>query len=668
MATDSNARTWAVLVGIDLYSDKNEGENLYGCVRDVEDMRHVLETRLKTPLLHITILTAPHGGNKTLTSMPTKGNVIEALEDVIRKSEKGDFVYIHYSGHGDRMLTAYPDLKDAGAKDEVLCTLEEDIRDVELGNLLDNMANKGLAVLAVLDCCHSGGATRAGKGDRVRCRRIIPESNDGGHGPDETSGFRGVRNAAVVQNWFYRDRGYNLIAACQPHELAAEHSAPDGSIHGALTYYFLETLAALGDEKDMVHYGKLQEVLEAKCKYLAQQPMLLGDRRQLVFRSVDLLQPESPNFVASVLRADSCSVTLDRGLASRISVGDKFRIYQPSQWFLGAPSTGSNDLPEVIVCKVEDTESEARLHQESHGTLKNVGSGCLAKLYERSRPAIVKFIGKDTNDLLSTVPALEDLQRSWASYVDPCAPVLIDFGPESINADFYLQIKQDFCFCIKNQEGNLMSNIPTLRADTPGITKILMGLLQHLNSYQALAALKSPTATRSLSHEFEIMEDKVEQGDEESLSSWRIRFKNLHTHPVYITILNLSPAYGVHQILPDQGSSSVAVDAGREIPELVIDIRVPTLLKPLTANPDFTMTDVVKLIVTAEQTDFRYYELPDLEPLDTCMNGSEGLSGGKLRNTWVRKPRVASWLVDQKEIVTTGSSTVRGREKNLPMW
>jgi hypothetical protein len=300
-----------VVIGIDLYSDKNEGENLYGCVRDVEDMRHVLETRLRMPLHHITILTAPHGGKKTPTSMPTKPNVIEALEDVIRKSEKGDFVYIHYSGHGDRMPTPYPDLKDAGEKDEVLCTLEEDIRDVELGNLLDNMANKGLAVLAVLGFCHSGVATRAGKGNRVRCRWIILEVDDCGYGPDEALGFRGVRNAVVVRNRFYRDRGYNLIAACQPQELAAERSAPDGSIHGALTYYFLETLATLGSEKDLVHYGKLQEVLDAKCMCLAQQLMLLGDRRRLVFRSVDLLQPESPNFVASVLRTDSYSVTLD---------------------------------------------------------------------------------------------------------------------------------------------------------------------------------------------------------------------------------------------------------------------------------------------------------------------------------------------------------------------
>jgi hypothetical protein len=40
---------WAVLVGIDLYSKKHDDANLYGCVADVEDMRHMLETRLKTP-------------------------------------------------------------------------------------------------------------------------------------------------------------------------------------------------------------------------------------------------------------------------------------------------------------------------------------------------------------------------------------------------------------------------------------------------------------------------------------------------------------------------------------------------------------------------------------------------------------------------------------------
>jgi len=666
MATDPNFRAWAVLIGIDVYSNKSEGENLYGCVRDVEDMRHVLETRVKMPLDHIKILIAPHGEKVPPARMPTKSHVIEALEDITCKSEEGDFVYIHYSGHGDRMPTAYPDLKDAGAKDEVLCTLEEDIRDVQFGNLLDNMANKGLAVLVVLDCCHSGGATRAGKENRVRCRHIVPAVEHDGHGLDQASGFRGVRNAAVIQSWFYRDRGYNLIAACQPHELAAEHSAHDGTIHGALTFYLLETLAVLGGEKDPVHYGKLQEVLEAKCTHLAQQPMLLGDRRRLVFRSVDLLQPEAPNFVASILRVDSCSVTLDRGLASRISVGDKFKIYQPSQWFLGAPSTDISELPEVIVSAIKDTESEARFRQESSGTLKDVDSCCLAKLYERSRPAIVKFIGEYTNNPISIVPALEDLRQNWALYADPCDPVFIDFGPESVHADFYLQLTQDLYFCIKNKEGILMQNLPTLRATTPGITKILMGLLQHLNSYRALANLKSPTTTTNLSYEFEIVEDQVEPGDEESLSSWRIRFKNLHTRPVYITLLNLTPVYGVHQILPAQGSSSVAVDAGKEIQELVIDIRVPTLLMPLAASPHFTMTDVIKLIVTTKQTDFRYYELPDLEPLDTSMNASEGLPDGKLRNTRVRKPKVASWLVDQKEIVTTRSSTVKMRGKDHP--
>jgi fatty acid-binding protein DegV len=61
-------------------------------------MRHGLETRLKMPLHHIKTLTATHGGKQPPTSMPTKSNLIEALEDVIRKSEKGDFVYIHYSG------------------------------------------------------------------------------------------------------------------------------------------------------------------------------------------------------------------------------------------------------------------------------------------------------------------------------------------------------------------------------------------------------------------------------------------------------------------------------------------------------------------------------------------------------------------------------------------
>ncbi|OCL10957.1 hypothetical protein AOQ84DRAFT_425652 [Glonium stellatum] len=48
--------------------------------------------------------------------------------------------------------------------------MEKDIRDKELGDELDLMAEKGLVVLAILDCCYSGGATRDRRYGPIRCR------------------------------------------------------------------------------------------------------------------------------------------------------------------------------------------------------------------------------------------------------------------------------------------------------------------------------------------------------------------------------------------------------------------------------------------------------------------------------------------------------------------
>ena len=646
-----NPQSWAVLIGIDHYSDKHEDENLYGCVNDVEAIRKMLESRLKMPSCHTTLLTAPHSVKQNPPSIPTKLNVIGALKKIAHKAQKGDFVYIHYSGHGDRAPTIYPALKEAGAKDEVLCTLEEDIRDVEFGDFLDNMVIKGLTVLTLLDCCYSGGATRAGSGNRVRCRRITSGESDTDPDMEKASNFRGLRNAVVSQNWFYRGREYNLIAACQPHELAAECRTIDGTIHGAITHKFLESLESLDSQTIPVSYGKLQEVLEAKSKSLTQQPMLLGDRNRLVFKSVNLI-PETLDLVANILKADSLSVTLDRGFVSGISVGDRFHIYQPSQWSLGSPSTTSNKLPEVIVTKVLDMESEARLHQDSPGALDNVGTGCLTKLYERSRPAIARFTSSGSQDPI-IASALDNLKQNWPLYIDPCAPIHLNFSAELNHANFYLEIDSDLCFRIKDQERKYMQNIPRLRIDAAEMPKNLMSLLQHLQSYQVVAALKRPTSAQSLPYEFEIKEDMVPQGDEDSLASWKIQFKNLHNRPVYVTILNLNPVYGVHQILPDQESNSIAVDPGRGIPELIVDIHVPSLLKPLEKKPDFTMTDVVKLIVTTQRTGFRYYELPDLESVDKLNQGPEVPESGRLQNARVRQTKVGNWVVDQREIVTT---------------
>ncbi|RSM03785.1 hypothetical protein CEP52_007212 [Fusarium oligoseptatum] len=144
---------WAVVVGIDNYDD---GNHLYGCVRDAEDVSAVLQSKLKIPSDNLEVLVSRHGDpiKYSASSTPTRDNVIRALEKLEDK-DPGAFVLFYYSGHGGQCPTNHPGLKEAGELDEMICTLEEDIDDVELGRLLNRLATKH-TVLAILDCLTYG--------------------------------------------------------------------------------------------------------------------------------------------------------------------------------------------------------------------------------------------------------------------------------------------------------------------------------------------------------------------------------------------------------------------------------------------------------------------------------------------------------------------------------
>ena len=94
----------AILVGINSYPRKP----LRGCVRDVRAMHHYLLDNSRKPL-HAELLIADGNADVEQSSLsqesclrPTYANVTSVLADVARSANSGDFVYIHFSGHGTR--------------------------------------------------------------------------------------------------------------------------------------------------------------------------------------------------------------------------------------------------------------------------------------------------------------------------------------------------------------------------------------------------------------------------------------------------------------------------------------------------------------------------------------------------------------------------------------
>lgn len=214
---------YALLIGIDCYLPNHlpggySYSSLGGCVRDIKHVEAFLVSRLGMTPERILKLTASRGDGQQpvepLAQWPTYENMVAKFKQLISIASGGDQVYIHYSGHGGRALTAYKSLKGDDGLDEALVPTNignseaRYLRDVELAYLLKSMVDKGLVVTVVLDSCHSGGATRGvGKatprtmmpsGSGYDTSRNRPTLSDVASPEDLKAAWRGLRVAPAL--------------------------------------------------------------------------------------------------------------------------------------------------------------------------------------------------------------------------------------------------------------------------------------------------------------------------------------------------------------------------------------------------------------------------------------------------------------------------------------
>jgi hypothetical protein len=153
----NTGRIYALLVGINDYAPSVG--RLRGCLNDVEAVQDWLVGAYGRERLAIECLR---------DSEATRANVIGQFRAHLGQAGPDDVVFFHYSGHGARAQSAaafkrlYPDGKDEG----LVCVDSRepggfDLADKELAVLLHEVAARGPHIAMLLDCCHSGSATRA---------------------------------------------------------------------------------------------------------------------------------------------------------------------------------------------------------------------------------------------------------------------------------------------------------------------------------------------------------------------------------------------------------------------------------------------------------------------------------------------------------------------------
>lgn len=170
------------MIGINYYPDDDETSPLEGCVRDVEQLQQHSEGREN---IHTTLLKASFDNEvdskkpfEDENQLPTLENIRSSINRIISKANTGDLVHIHFSGHGVRRKTQSNDFGDHENGDLAL-VLYDPISNVtylqglELARRLEEMVNKGLKPVLILDCCHSGAILRDGRDQNGKIREAV---------------------------------------------------------------------------------------------------------------------------------------------------------------------------------------------------------------------------------------------------------------------------------------------------------------------------------------------------------------------------------------------------------------------------------------------------------------------------------------------------------------
>jgi hypothetical protein len=292
------AENHAILIGANQYQNLEERWWLKGPANDVQLVAGYLTTSAPVPFdaANVTVLTDGVDGS----TAPTLAAIRTAFADLTARVQPGDFVYLHFSGHGTQAPALDPASEldgldelflpvDIGPWSDGVGAVENALVDDEIGTLIDGLRAKGANVWAVFDSCHSGTATRSLDGaDDVRTRQLPPEAL--GIDPDAVEVTRSIGDPreGMEAPFDAGDGEGSFVAffAAQTNEVTPEKNLPKGKPgrkpQGVFTFTLMEVLA----EYPGATYAQVgQEVLRRySVKNLARStPLFEGNLDQVVF-------------------------------------------------------------------------------------------------------------------------------------------------------------------------------------------------------------------------------------------------------------------------------------------------------------------------------------------------------------------------------------------------
>ncbi|WP_319581700.1 caspase family protein [uncultured Pseudodesulfovibrio sp.] len=346
--TAFGAQKRALLIGINDYS-KTGFQSLGGAMNDIGLIRKVLVSRFGF---------APGDIEELVNGQATHSAIRDAFHRLRDTVSPGDFVYIHYSGHGSSVCDISGDEGPGGMDSTWVASgaraqakakagpvdcgrsrgqstasapwpdgidsydiLDDELNGwlVELGRVTDN-------IVFVSDSCHSGTVsrsfvTRATRGLPRDTRPYVP-------GKIETGPLKGVR-----------------VGACRDDEKAGEYKAGD-KVYGMFTWFWANALMEVGPDATWQDLVKKASALIGYeyAGYSNQHPQIEGGMDQLVFGGSGRAADDK----ISVASVDDGMVAINAGSLSGVTV---------NSLYVDTSLPGDGDDRYVRIVSVEPTMS-----------------------------------------------------------------------------------------------------------------------------------------------------------------------------------------------------------------------------------------------------------------------------------------------------------------------
>ncbi|TDE15655.1 caspase family protein [Dyadobacter psychrotolerans] len=540
-------KIFALLIGINDYSPSSSPSirALNGCVNDVNDFKKFLTENYQDLIpdsKQIHVLT---------NADASRANVIKGFREHLAQAGPEDIALAYYSGHGSTGITAaefQAETIDGEEQTWVLYDSREpgkyDLADKEIALLLEEVSAKKPQIVVIPDSCHSGSVTR-------EIEQFLQMQARFEKGSTATRTLDTYLDGAYLRRSDLRipATDHLLLAACDRTERAWEFKG-----HGQFTQSLISVLSKSGGQ---VTYSDLFVQVRAFIK--------------------NALKNQTPQMEVLGI------FDLSRGFLGRnvegIQLG-RYRVYQKTnkKWTidLGAGMGLEEKVGEPVEVMIYDSVAEGQFIGEASLDVMNVTESTLnigalpldaSKVYwgepEFLRLSPFFVYGDNTvrqamNDTLSTA------SESGILLTDTIQAALFELKVENGNVAIY-----------KTANGE---RVQTIAGTDKFSTAHMLKVLETLARWQRLLQLqntRSAIQQDQIKFEVEISEGRRNKAfDDLSITldhdgtniPFKVKFTNNASQKLYVSLLYLSPDYGVivlfmdAQPVPPGGSAVLTSD------------------------------------------------------------------------------------------------------------